>query len=113
MSISRRIREQMLALCGSIGEEDGLRYRDAKKLTGDSSGHRKTGDQHRQLRLCKQIANTLSQIVTELPLVSDIRIVEVVPGQQMSNVVVRIACSDALDADSKRSIVAGLREIEG
>lgn len=113
MSISRRIREQMLALCGSIGEEDGLNHRDAKKLTGDSSSRNKPDDQHRQLRLCKQIANTLSQFVNELPLASDVRVADVVPGQQMSYVVVRICCIGELDASSKKVVLHELGEVEG
>ena len=113
MSISRRIREQMLALCGSIGEEDGLSRKEAKKLTGASSSRNQPGDQHRQLRLCKQISHTLSLFVQGLPLAYDVRVTDVVPGQQMSYVVVRICCSDASNANSKQEILRELGEIEG
>ena len=104
----------MLALCGSIGEEDGLDRREAGKLLGTRS-RKKKADDHRQLRLCKQISNAISLLLADSPLAleKDIRVTEVIPGRQVSNVVVRITSDEELDVESRKVAEAELREMEG
>ena len=89
MTVSNKIREQMLKLCGSISEDDG---HDPRKLR-ESKAAEKKNDEYRHKRLCQQVARTLALVLPEslAEPIRELKIDCVVRGRNTSVLKVRIA----------------------
>ena len=110
MKISKKIKAQMLKLCGSICADDG---RDPKEFH-ETSVDRKN-DQHRHQRLCQQVARTLALVLPESvsePL-RELRIDRVVEGRNRSVLTVKIEVPEEVGYDQRNELLKLLRLQEG
>lgn len=111
MAISKKMREQMLELCGSIHEDDGL---DAKDFHQTRSNKKKSDD-HRQLMLCEQVARTLAQVLAESveESICGLKVERVLPGKQSAGL--RVVLRRLLEFDEQECIelLELLKEQEG
>lgn len=98
MSLDKRTREQMLAHCDAIHEDDGVDPREFFKLRS----HRDKPDRKAQ-QLCRQVAETIDQILAgELgdAALSNLRVSGVVPAPDASRLLVSlVAVSDDVPFD--------------
>ena len=111
MRISKKVREQMLKLCGSICDDDGL---DARMFRTTKT-ERSRSDQTKCRRLCQQVARTLNLLLPESAdeRVGELNVVSVVPGETLSVLTVEIAVPPGMDRDSRVVLLESLRQQEG
>lgn len=110
MPISKRKREELLALCGQLNEDDAVDPREffRKKYRSKDS---------KALRLCKQVADTLSlvlagEIADELLQSLEVFSVQPAPSTKRLLVVVR-PLSDIRDKTTPDEIVQKLTSVSG
>ncbi len=111
MTISHRLRAQMLELCGSICDDDGL---DPRK-THTPSQERNRDKEYRRLRLCQQVAQTLSLVLPESasePL-RGLQIQRVSPGKNAATLSVIIDLPPGMDYDAQSLVLDLLKQQEG
>lgn len=111
MTLHKRTREQMLAHCGEIHEDDGVDPRDYfKPPRNERQQNRKA------LQLCRQVAQTLDQVFAgELgdAGLSDLRVAAVRPAPDASRLLVSV-WNDAPHEPFHRELLASrLRRISG
>lgn len=88
MALDKRTREQMLAHCGKIHEDDGIDPRDFFKA---SRIHKK--DDRKVKQLCRQVAETLDQVLSgEIgdDVLRGLRVSGVVPAPDASRLLVTL-----------------------
>ena len=88
MALDRRTREQMLKLCGEIHEEDGV---DPREFFKPGRGPRK--QDHKAKQLCRQVEETLDQVLsgeTSDPRLGCLRVVSVQPAPDSSRRLVTV-----------------------
>lgn len=114
MVLDRSTREQMLAHCGAIHEDDGVDPRfEARQRAGNS----RRGCRGRKTRqLCQQIGQTLDQLFAEgldgFEL-SDLRVVSVRAAADNSRMLVTVVADD-LDQPFRRDLLASrLQRLSG
>ena len=104
MALDERTREQMLAMCGEIHEDDGVDPRDFFR-----SGRGPRKQDHRARQLCRQAAETLDQVLsgeTGDDQLACLRVVSVRPAPDASRLLVTVVagcakadfCRDATEA---------------
>src|SRR5690606_31025477 len=112
MSLDKRTREQMLAHCDAIYEDDGVDPRESFKLRS----HRDKPDRKAQ-QLCRQAAETIDQIFAgELgdAALNHLRVVSVIPAPDASRLLVTLVATeqdvpfDRLATEQKLLEVTGL-----
>ena len=112
MSLDKRTREQMLAHCDAIHEDDGVDPREFFKLRS----HRDKPDRKAQ-QLCRQVAETIDQILAgELgdASLNALRVASVVPAPDASRMLVTLvatghnAAFDRVEVEQKLVAVTGL-----
>ena len=89
MALDKRTREQMLAHCGEIHEDDGVDPREYLKLNTTT---RKKED-HKAKRICRQVAETLDQVLsgeTGDDILRNLRVESVVPAPDSSRLFVTL-----------------------
>jgi ribosome-binding factor A len=109
MSLSRKQRDAMRALCGEIHEEDGVDPRDFFRV-GGSDRHK---NDYATLRLCAQVRQTLE---LSLPgALGDVglslRVESVTPAPDASRLLVSIATEVPTTEEDRRGIAARLAEL--
>ena len=111
MAISKKMREQMLELCGSICDDDGLVARDFHRKTAAN----KTCDEYKQLRLCEQVARTLALTFADSTVdqLRELKLEHVKPGKQSAGLRVQIRRPIGTDAETCALLLAMLKEQEG
>ena len=111
MKISNKVREQMLELCGSICDDDGLEAR----MFRETKTARSKSDQTKCRRLCQQVARTLTLVLPESAdqSLGELNVVSVVPGETVSVLTVRIALPPGMERDSRADLLESLRRQEG
>ena len=112
MQISKKVREQMLRMCVAIGDDDG---RDARGFNGTPSTDRHHNQTYRQLRLCRQISQTLSLVLSYVPdeELRGLQVDAVEPGKNMSCLTVRLRPDTMESPVSRDEILGRLRKLEG
>lgn len=88
MALNRRMREEILAHCGEIHEDDGIDPRELFK-----SGTRRNKRDRKAMQLCRQVAETLDLVLSgELSdeLLSGLKIVSVMPAPDSSRLLVTL-----------------------
>ena len=112
MSLDKRTREQMLAHCDAIHEDDGVDPREFFKLRS----HRDKPDRKAQ-QLCRQVAETIDQILAgELgdAALNAMRVASVVPAPDASRMLVTLVATgrdvpfDRVAVEQKLAAVTGL-----
>ncbi|BBO36277.1 ribosome-binding factor A [Lacipirellula parvula] len=112
MSLDKRTREQMLAHCDAIHEDDGVDPRESFKLRS----HRDKPDRKAQ-QLCRQVAETIDQILAgELgdAALNALRVTSVVPAPDASRMLVTLVATgrdmpfDRAAVEQKLVAVTGL-----
>lgn len=112
MSLDKRTREQMLAHCDAIHEDDGVDPREFFKLRS----HRDKPDRKAQ-QLCRQVAETIDQILAgELgdAALNALRVASVVPAPDASRMLVTLVATehdvpfDRVAVELKLAAVTGL-----
>lgn len=111
MTISNKMRQQMLKLCGSISEDDG---QDPRKLS-ESKTTRKSNDEYRHERLCRQVARTLELVLPEslAEPIRDLKIDRVVRGRNTSVLKVKIAEPKWADRSQQTELMDLVKSQEG
>ena len=111
MKISKKLREQMLKLCGSICADDGQDPREFHETKID----RKKDDEYRHQRLCQQVARTLALVLPESGAepIHDLKIDSVVRGRNTSVLRVKIALPKWVDHDQQTELLELLKSQEG
>ena len=102
MALDRRTREQMLAQCGEIHEDDGM---DPREFFKAGRVHKKQDRKARQL--CRQVAETIDQIFageTNDDVLRALRVSHVVPAPDSSRLLVTL-CADCPPQHFDRSLV--------
>jgi ribosome-binding factor A len=100
MTLNKRTREQMLAMCGEIREEDGVDPREFFK-----SGRGPQKEDHKVKQLCRQAAETLEQVLsgeTGDRHLACLRVVTVQPAPDSSRLLVTVL-ADCETADFCRA----------
>jgi len=106
MTLNKRAREQMLAHCGEIHEDDGIDPRDYFKL---SRTGRKENTKARQLS--RQVAETIDQVLsgeTEDDHLASLGVVSVVPAPDSSRLLVTLHADLPPEAFDRALIVQKL-----
>lgn len=88
MTLDRRTREQMLAHCGAIHEDDGVDPRQFFK-----TGRINKKDDRKARQLCRQVAETLDQLLTgevRDDVLRGLHVVSVVPAPDASRLLVTL-----------------------
>lgn len=88
MALNKRMREQMLAMCGEIHEDDGV---DPREFFKTGRGPRKQG--HKAKQLCRQAAETLDLVLsgeTGDHRLARLRVVSVQPAPDASRLLVTV-----------------------
>ena len=108
---SKKIREQMLKLCGSICEDDG---RDPREVYGTKIDRTKN-DEYRHQRLCQQVARTLALVLPEskVELVRELKIDGVVPRRDKAVLTVKIAVPNWEDRNQQNGLLELMKAQEG
>lgn len=91
MSQDKRAREQMLAHCGSIHEDDGI---DPREFFKNDRSSRKVN--RKALQLCKQVAETLEQVFsgeTGDDVLAGLHVSSVVPAPDSSRLLVTLVAA--------------------
>lgn len=111
MTLSKKIREQMLTMCGSLCDDDGL---DSKKFH-ETKKERKQSDDHKRLRLCRQVAQTLSFVFSESKVESIrcLKLHEVIPEENRTALTVRLDRSSEFNEAEEIELLDILKEHEG
>lgn len=111
MTISKKIREQMLKLCGSICADDGQDPRDFHETRIDS----RKNDEYRHQRLCQQVARTLALVLPESveEPIRHLKIDSVVRGRNTSVLRVKVVMPKWADHDQQISLLESLKSQEG
>jgi ribosome-binding factor A len=102
MALNRRTRDQLLACCGEIHDDDGV---DPRKFFNAGRIHKKENRKARQL--CHQVAVTLDQVLAgELgdEVLRGFRVAAVVPAPDASRLLVMLHADDTA-ADFDRDLV--------
>lgn len=110
MNISKKIREEMTKLCGSICEDDG---RDPREFH-ETKIERKESDQYRHERLCQQVAHTLALVLPESveEPIRHLQINSVVCGQNTSVLKVKLALPNC-NHEQQTALLESLKSQEG
>lgn len=111
MSLSKREREEMLAHCGEIHTDDGV---DPRDFFRKSSGPKKAD--HKAHQLCRQVAETLDQILSgELgdDELMGLRVVQVVPAPDASRLLVTLAADNLRSAEERERVKSKLAACSG
>lgn len=112
MSLDKRTREQMLAHCDAIHEDDGVDPREFFKLRS----HREKPDRKAQ-QLCRQVAETIDQILAgELgdAALNGLRVASAIPAPDASRMLVTLVATsddgsfDRAAIEQKLAAVTGL-----
>jgi ribosome-binding factor A len=88
MALDKRTREQLLAHCGEIHADDGV---DPREFFKPGRTHKK--EDHKARQLCRQVAETLDQVLsgeTSDDLLRELRVVDVVPAPDSSRLLVTL-----------------------
>jgi ribosome-binding factor A len=88
MTLDKRTRAQMRAHCSEIHEDDGIDPRDFFK-----PGNRRDKADRKALQLCRQVAETLDQVLcSEIAdeLVSSLRVASIVPAPDSTRLLVTL-----------------------
>jgi len=88
MALDKRAREQMLAHCGEIHEDDGVDPREFFK-----AGRIQKKDDRKAKQLCRQVAETIDQILsgeTGDDVLGGLRVSDVVPAPDSSRLLVTL-----------------------
>ena len=103
MSLNRRQREEMLACCGEIQDDDGLDPRQFFK-----SGARSLGKRDRKAQqLCRQVQQTLSLVLSGEftdEILQSLFVESIVPAPNASQLLVTVSADDG----SEYSVESGL-----
>ena len=111
MALDKHMREEMLAMCGEIHEDDGVDPRQFFK-----SGRVRKKEDHKTQQLCRQVAETVDQILAGEAgddLLRSLRVVGVVPIPNASQLLVTLATDLPSDAYDKLEVERRLRECKG
>jgi ribosome-binding factor A len=111
MSLGKRRREQMLAICGEIHEDDGV---DPHEFFKSQRGPRK--QDHKAKQLCRQAAVTLSGVLsgeTGDRRLSCLRAVSVQPAPDASRLLVTLTADGEPEAFCRKEAEAGLHASAG
>jgi ribosome-binding factor A len=112
MALSNKQREQLRALCGELGDEDGLSPADARRGSLPERDHKHV---IKQLRLCEQVRRELSACLAECPdaLLAELEVLRVEPGRRISQLTVVVTLQGVNDNVSTREILRRLKQVEG
>lgn len=111
MSLDKRTREQMLAHCDAIHEDDGVDPREFFKLRS----HRDKPDRKAQ-QLCRQVAETIDQILAgELgdAALNSLRVASAVPAPDASRMLVTLVATSADGPFDRAAIEQKLAAVTG
>ncbi len=111
MSFDKRAREQMLAMCGEVHEDDGVDPRDFFKA---GRGPRK--QDHKAKQLCRQAVETLDQVLsgeTGDRRLTCLRVVSAQPAPDVSRLLVTVMADCAEDDFCREETEACLRASTG
>jgi ribosome-binding factor A len=90
MALDKRTREQLLAHCGDIHDDDGVDPREFFKA-GRPQKHKKEDRKARQL--CRQVAETLDQVLsgeTSDDVLRGLRVIDIAPAPDSSRLLVTL-----------------------
>ena len=96
MALDKRTREQMLEMCGELHEDDGVDPREFFQ----SQGRRPRKQKHKATQLCRQAAETLSQVLAGEsgdPRLVCLRVVGVEPAPDASRLLVTLKADCTAD----------------
>ena len=112
MSLSKKQRDQLRALCGEIGDDDGIAPADARRASGVS---RRQKDRIKQLRLCEQVRRVVDVCLTDCPdpMLAGLTVASVEPGSSVSHLTIIVSYEIGNDVLSSREVIGRLRKIEG
>ncbi|MCO6047261.1 hypothetical protein NG895_25455 [Aeoliella sp. ICT_H6.2] len=111
MALDKRAREQMLAHCGEIHEDDGV---DPREYFRTGRNHSKLDRKAKQL--CRQVAETLDQILageTGDDMLRDLRVAQVIPAPDASRLQVTVETSGSKAGFDRCELEARLARIAG
>ena len=111
MNISPRQREQMLAFCGEIHEDDGV---DPRQWFRSPRIRRK--ENHRTQRLCSQVGETIDLVLAGEfgdQLLHNLRVVRVTPCPDISRLLVTIHSDVPPDTATPDEILGRLEKVTG
>lgn len=112
MALSNKQRDELRALCGELGDDDGVSPADVRRASGVERDHKHV---IKQMRLCEQVRRALSACLTECPdaLLAELDVLRVEPGQKMSHLRVVVARRAGEDEVSTREIILRLKNVAG
>jgi ribosome-binding factor A len=105
MTLDKRTREQLLAHCGQLHEDDCV---DPREFFKSSKNSKKQDRKAKQL--CRQVAETLDLVLSgdcHDPTLQSLRVVTVVPAPDASRLLVTL-CADVPDGQFDRDAILGL-----
>jgi len=111
MALDRRTREQMLALCGEIHDDDGV---DPQEFFKVGRVHKK--EDHKAKQLCRQVAETLDQVLsgeTGDDVMRGLRVSDVVPAPDSSRLLVTLHADFWLEEFDRRLVEQRLAHCKG
>lgn len=110
MALDRRTREQMLAHCGELREDDGVDPRELFKSEIKSNRESRKAQQ-----LCRQVAETLQQALGELgdALLQALSVVNVVPAPDASRLLVTVEYDGPIEPWSGEVVAQRLAACQG
>ena len=111
MTLDKRTREEMLAMCGEIREDDGIDPRQFFR-----TGRVRKKEDHKTRQLCRQVGETIDQILAgEVgdDLLRSLRVVGVVPAPNASQLLVTLATDLPAGGHDKLVVERRLSECKG
>lgn len=102
MALDKRTREQLLAHCGEVHDDDGV---DPREFFKTNRTHKK--EDHKARQLCRQVAETLDQMLsgeTSDDVLRELRVVDVMPAPDSSRLLVTLY-ADSEPARFDRSLI--------
>lgn len=111
MTLSKRTREQMLAHCGQIHDDDGVDPREVFK-TRESRDKKN----RKAIQLCSQVAETLGLVLTgdfDDELLHNLQIVSVTPAPDASQLAVAVRADIPGDQVRSQEILDRLASVAG
>ena len=111
MTFNKRKRDEMLAHCGEIHDDDGVAPRDFFKCNIN-----RTKNDHKVTQLCKQVAETLSLVLTgefDDELLHSLHVVSVDPAPDASQLAVTLRADISSEQPNSQEIMARLMAVSG